>query len=424
MGVDAEKRMSRRFFNSKFLKMKKLQFVFFVYLFLLSYLSNAQVDVPGTYTLTNKNSNLCLAVRGATQTSGEEGTQWACDGNADKNWNIIDIGGGYYKLQNRNSNHFLAVGGGSRAQGGRVVQYVDQGQQDILWRLINIGGGYYKAQNKNSGLFLAIGAGSRNQGADLVQWGDAGQEDVKWKLDKLFTATSTPTQTILGNYRILNRHSNKFVGISGANITNGAQAIQWDNNNQSDIEWDFMPNANGTYRIRNMNSGRYLTAQNDGKVVQFHDTNRNNVNWILVPLSDGEYKIKNNTTGKFLAVSGAALYSGAEIITWDDNNQTDIKWSLSLVSPNETFDLRAFTVYAGCNYPNGEGVVINEGHNPNVFDRTSRVSSVQSGNLKLALYEYSNFQGECLVLPLGANNPCIDVGHRFHLASSIIATRR
>jgi hypothetical protein len=31
VGADAEKRMSRRFFNSKFLKMKKLQFAFFIY---------------------------------------------------------------------------------------------------------------------------------------------------------------------------------------------------------------------------------------------------------------------------------------------------------------------------------------------------------------------------------------------------------
>jgi microsomal dipeptidase-like Zn-dependent dipeptidase len=139
----------------------------------------------GTYTLTNKNSNLCLAVRGATQNNGEETTQWACDGNADKNWKIIDAGGGYYKLQNSNSNHFLAVGAGSRDHGGRVVQYVDQGQQDILWRLVDIGGGYYKVQNKNSGLVLAVGAGSRNQGADVVQWGDAGQEDIKWKLDRV-----------------------------------------------------------------------------------------------------------------------------------------------------------------------------------------------------------------------------------------------
>lgn len=171
----------------------------------------------GTYTLTNKNSNLCLAVRGATQNNGEEGTQWACDGNADKNWKIIDAGGGFYKLQNENSNHFLAVGAGSRDQGGRVVQYVDQGQEDILWRLIDIGDGYYKVQNKNSGLFLAIGAGSRDPGANLVQWGDAGQEDVKWKLDKLFIR---PFPIDIGSllYKMATVYPNPNFGGTGVDI--------------------------------------------------------------------------------------------------------------------------------------------------------------------------------------------------------------
>lgn len=142
----------------------------------------AQPVSPGTYTITNKNSNLCLAIRGATSNNGEEGTQWTCDGNADKNWKIIDAGNGYFKIQNRNSSLFLAVGAGSRDYGGRCIQYADEGQQDILWGFIDIGLGYYKIQNKNSGLFLAIGGGSRESGADLIQWGDTGQEDIKWQL--------------------------------------------------------------------------------------------------------------------------------------------------------------------------------------------------------------------------------------------------
>ena len=102
----------------------------------------------GTYTLTNKNSNLCLAIRGATKNAGEEATQWKCDGNADKNWKIIDAGDGYYKIQNANSNLFLAVGGASKDYGGRVVQWADEGQQDVNWSFIALKDGYYKIKIK------------------------------------------------------------------------------------------------------------------------------------------------------------------------------------------------------------------------------------------------------------------------------------
>lgn len=154
-----------------------------VALFISNYNANGQIT--GVKNLVNTNSGLCLAVKGATQNNGEEGTIWTCDGNADKNWNIIAAADGCYKIQNMNSNLFLAVGAGSRDYGGRVVQYVDQGQQDILWRFIDIGSGVYKIQNKNSGLVLAIGAGLRENGAPLIQWGDEGQQDTKWKLNPL-----------------------------------------------------------------------------------------------------------------------------------------------------------------------------------------------------------------------------------------------
>lgn len=162
------------------MKMQKLILSF--YLFLAIIISAAAQVSPGIYTLTNKNSNLCLAIRGATQRHGEEGTQWTCDGNADKNWKLIDVGNGDFKIQNQNSNHFLAVGGSTREYGGRCLQSLDTGQPDIIWRFIDAGTGWYKIQNKNSGLFLAIGGGSRDGGADLIQWRDEGQEDIKWKL--------------------------------------------------------------------------------------------------------------------------------------------------------------------------------------------------------------------------------------------------
>ncbi|HOY21013.1 MAG TPA: RICIN domain-containing protein [Haliscomenobacter sp.] len=223
--------------------MKMQKFFLTLALFLsIIFSANAQAVSPGTYTITNKNSSLCLAIRGATQRHGEECTQWTCDGNADKNWKLIDAGNGYFKIQNQNSNHFLAVGGSSRDRGGRCLQSIDTGQPDIIWRFIDAGAGWYKIQNRNSGLFLAIGGGARTGGADLIQWGDEGQEDVKWKLTLIATITLPPgalitrLNTQLTGYVDMHTHPMSHLGFGGK-LIHGAPDV--------DILVPAIPSGNG-----------------------------------------------------------------------------------------------------------------------------------------------------------------------------------
>ncbi len=154
-----------------------------VILILMSCTTVFSQSLEGIKNIVNKNSGLCLAVNNASTMRGEEATQWACDGNADKNWEFIYLGGNVYRIQNMNSKLYLAVRDRYSIEGGRIVQR----EEDVLdqltnWQLIDIGNGYYKIKNLISGLFLAVGGGSQSNGGNVIQWQDNGQEDVKWQI--------------------------------------------------------------------------------------------------------------------------------------------------------------------------------------------------------------------------------------------------
>lgn len=301
----------------------KMQKLCLILTFFLSIIVSATAQVsPGTYTITNKNSNLCLAIKGATRNNGEEGTQWTCDGNADKNWKLIDAGSGYFKIQNENSNLFLAVGGASRDNGGRGVQYADQGQQDILWRFIDAGAGFHKIQNKNSGLFLGIGGGARTGGADLIQWGDEGQEDVKWKL------TSDAIQVSPGKYTIQSELG-RFLDVKGASPSPRTPIWIWDNNGSNGQKWNLVQ-ADGEYFYIQSELGTYLDIKESSPNVRAEvwtwSLNRGNgQKWKLEPAGNDYYYIRS-ALGTYLDVKEANPNAGAQVWMWSKNESKGQKW--------------------------------------------------------------------------------------------------
>ena len=90
----------------------------------------------------------------------------------------------------------------------------------------------------------------------------------------------------------------------------------------------------------------------------------------------------------------------------------------------ETKELRSFTVYQNCGYSGA--INVGEGHYatlPN-YVANDAISGIISGSLKIALYENSNFKGDCVVLPYAANVSCLTSNNFNDRTSSMIATRR
>ena len=79
--------------------------------------------------------------------------QWADNGTADHNWEIVTDGTAV-RLRNVNSGKVLGVENMSTADNARVLQWADNGTADHRWTLVDDGDGSHKIRNVNSGKLL------------------------------------------------------------------------------------------------------------------------------------------------------------------------------------------------------------------------------------------------------------------------------
>ncbi|MGW4214712.1 beta-L-arabinofuranosidase domain-containing protein [Lentzea sp. NPDC004789] len=142
---------------------------------------NAGGGGTASYRLVNAASGLVLGIQNMSTSDGGLALQWADNGTADHNWQLITDGSDV-RLRNVNSGKVLGVENMSTADNARVLQWSDNGTADHRWTLIANGDGTHKIRNANSGKLLGILNGSTSQGAQVVQDSDNGSADNRWRL--------------------------------------------------------------------------------------------------------------------------------------------------------------------------------------------------------------------------------------------------
>jgi uncharacterized protein len=190
-------------------------------------------------------------------------------------------------------------------------------------------GATYRMVNFNSGKVLGIAGMGTTDGAQAVQWTDNNTNDHNWRFDLL------PS----GYYKITNLHSGKVLGISGMSTAAGAQAVQWADNGTIDHEWKLEAAGDGIYKIRNRNSNKVLGINNastadNAFALQWDDTGSNDHLWALAMntglASGATYKLQNVNSSKVLGVTGMSTADGAQTVQWADTGTADHNWRFEL----------------------------------------------------------------------------------------------
>jgi hypothetical protein len=113
----------------------------------------------------------------------------------------------------------------------------------------------------------------------------------------------------------------KFLDVSGASKSWGAQVTQWYLNGGANQKWNIQNLADGNKSFVNANSGQCLTTDGiagDG-VYQFPCVGAKSQEWNtnLPPNSPGtRYAIQSALSGLYLDVNSASTDAGAVIDTW------------------------------------------------------------------------------------------------------------
>ena len=140
------------------------------------------------------------------------------------------------------------------------------------------GGDTYQLVNVGTGLVLGVKDMSTTEGAVAVGWSDNGTADHHWV--KVSDGTAV---------KFRNAHSGKVLGVQNMASADGARVLQWGDNGTADHRWTLVASSDGSYRIRNVNSGKVLAiAKGSGagaSVVQDADNGSSRNTWRLVKVS-------------------------------------------------------------------------------------------------------------------------------------------
>ena len=142
---------------------------------------------PGTYSIVNNGSGLCLTVPGSNSSDGVQLTQTGCGGAA-QTFNVVSAGGGF-QLKAAHSGKCAGVQGASTSAGKAVQQESCTGASSQAWNLTESGSNY-RVVNANGGKCLNIKDNSTASGA-LAQTNSC--DSVATKQWRLVPAGSQPT---------------------------------------------------------------------------------------------------------------------------------------------------------------------------------------------------------------------------------------
>ncbi len=275
------------------------------------------------FKIVNKNSGLLLGVSGMSMADSADVVQYEDSGTADHLWWLVDAGSGNIKIQNVNSGKVLGVPGMSTAESAPIVQFADDGTADHLWRLLQEGTYRFRISNVNSGLVLGVSDMSTAESAQVVQFADNGTADHLWQL--------VPYNPV----KVLNLNSDKVLGVSGMSTADSADVVQYDDDGTPDHLWVFLPNADGSLRIRNNYTGKVLAVSgmstaDSAPVVQYDDNGTLDHNWIMQVSPDGGAVIefKNVNSGLVLGVSDMSTADSAQVVQFDNNGTADHNWQI------------------------------------------------------------------------------------------------
>ncbi|HLG78438.1 MAG TPA: RICIN domain-containing protein, partial [Ktedonobacteraceae bacterium] len=116
-----------------------------------------------------------------------------------------------------------------------IHQWTYTGANNQWWAMYgsSYGDSYIRAISVNSNKCMGVQGGSTQRGASVLQWSCNGAPDQAW--------TWAWTGYYAGNrwpiFNIVNLNSHMCLGITGASLQVGADAVQWTCNGSADQEW-------------------------------------------------------------------------------------------------------------------------------------------------------------------------------------------
>jgi len=261
-----------------------------------------------SYVITNKNSGMVLDLPDGVLDAGTNIQQWEKNGASVQEWRIVSEENGYCRIVSMaDESMCIAVAGNDATNGLNIELQKYTGADHQLFKLIREGT-YYGIVSKCSGDqgALDVYEWSTELGGNVNQWEYHALDCQVWKLDVVHPAVPD------GTYTIRNLNSGRFIANDNGNAV------------QSDAQtWTFTKQSDGTYTVQNAD-GLALTVENgsveDGANLHLSQyTGDSSQKFMLQCNKDGSYSLLTAVSEgtRCADVYEISMDDGANICQWE-----------------------------------------------------------------------------------------------------------
>lgn len=292
--------------------------------------TNDSSVVPGRYVISSGlNDNQVLDVEQGSRQDGANVALFHRNGASNQNFEITPNGDGTYGIRNVNSGKYLDVANNGTTPGTNVLQWTGKGGANQKWFFEDAGNGYYYIRSASSGLYLDVYNNQSADGTNVLVYTKNGGTNQKFRLTAVDDTTLIP-----GNYLIASAlNENQVLDVERGSREDGANVALFHRNGAENQTFELIPNSDGTYSFRNVNSDKYLDVANNGtapgtNVLQWTGKGVVNQKWILESAGNGYYYIRSAGNGLYLDVYNNQSADGTNVLVYTKNGGANQKFKL------------------------------------------------------------------------------------------------
>ena len=134
------------------------------------------------------------------------------------------------------------------------------------------------------------------------------------------------------SYVIQNVHGDRVADVAGASEENGAHVHLWDQHDEGNQQWRFVPLDDGFYEVVGVGSDKLLEIPADEEAQPvaaiLTRTGAHNQHWTVAEAGDGTVSLVNRATGQALEGEGGGHDNGTMVAQAENGGHAHQQWRL------------------------------------------------------------------------------------------------
>ena len=306
---------------------------------------NALAD--GTYEVRSvKNSSYALDITSASTWSGANVQLYLANGTPAQAFKVTHDADGFVTFMNVKSQKVLDVSNGKAQNTQNVWQYASNGTRAQKWIVQPSGSGYKIVSALDPNYVLDLSNGFVRSGQNIQMYESNGTAAQQWTFSKFVSdrercdslASSNKSLLNDGTYYIKNQNVKYALDVANGSLYSGGNVWLYELNRTKAQQWILTHDSTGYVSFKNVGSGMYLTAAengNFGNVNQQSQSNGYNQKWIVMFDQNHNLRITSALDSNLVIdVRSGSIRNTTNVQLYESNNTPAQKWVFEQIQTN------------------------------------------------------------------------------------------